>query len=231
MKKRTLLSCTILYSLLTLQLHAQKDRSTASTYGYDSLTFETFKMISSDSSQKHFQPVWPSVIRRMMTNNLDSNYDKVLALQKRYKELVPAGYEVYIFFNHADSSRSGETYDITIRRAGKGRKEVYTNRIDGMDPHNNKSARLIRASLGWEYRTIMEIRRLLKEAGCAGIENGGVTCIYYSKEYRYLFFPKDLTMAEQEKYDDQKRFFFYRKNIVIDMNKKVTESLPDRDPS
>lgn len=212
--------------IMTISLHAQLNRSENSTGNPDSLSPELRRLLSFDSAQHHF--IWPDVVRGSMTSNLDSNYSRILALKKRYKELVPAGYEVYIFFDPAGGSKYGETYDLTIRRKIKGKKLHYREMFD---PHGNRSSDLIKAVPGWEYGTIMEIRKLLKEARCAGIENGEVTCIYYMRGYRYLFFPNDLTTAEKEQYDDRKRFFFYGSNIVIDINKRSAESYPLREPS
>jgi len=229
MKKKILRWLAIVLLPAYLHSNAQNDRQADKTSTIDSLRPELHRLLSFDSSQQHF--TWSGALIRAMTSNLDSNYNKILALKNRYQQLVPAGYRVYLFFHTATGNKYGETYDITIRRSGKKGKLRYTRPFE---PHNDRSMSIIRTTLGWDYGTIMEIRRLLKETHCSGIENSEVVCIYYLKgipDYRYLFFPKDLTSAELEKYSDRQRFFFYKKNIVLEVNKKVSESLPQREPS
>lgn len=169
----------------------------------------------------------PKSSKAKLIENIELNKDRILSLEKRFRELVPIGYKVDIEFS--------QLYKLKVTE-GVVQIKVYEDR--GMDSelldsgemlsYNTPQLSRILNHLNWTDSTLREIERLLKGAGCVGINNIGIqkeisklTRINFSQGgftmYSYLIFPRNLTPEKIKKYNNNRYVYtFYKDNIVLE---------------
>ncbi|AUC75523.1 hypothetical protein [Olleya sp. Bg11-27] len=155
-------------------------------------------------------------------NNLKINEDNIKKLIKEYSDLVPDSLIVYIEFNPKDIVLSTEK-SIDLR--------IYSNRINengGTDqifresnlPYNSEVLLEQIKILGWNEKTLMDIKSLIDIANCSSIKNGEISTVGFARsgmgKYSYKFLKNDLNKEEQAKYNDGCSYIYYERNIVLE---------------
>jgi len=155
-------------------------------------------------------------------NNLKANENNIKTLIKEYSELVPDSLIVYIEFNPKNIVLSTDK-SIDLR--------IYSNRKNkngGIDqkfgesylPYNSEVLLEQINTLGWNKKTLMNIKNLLDDANCNSIKNEKISTVGFARsgmgKYSYKFFKNDLNKEEQTKYNDGCYYIYYERNIVLE---------------
>jgi WD40 repeat protein len=155
--------------------------------------------------------------KKELISNIDSNYEKINFLKSSYLKLVPDGYIVSIEFNPENKVvMTKESIDLKVEHVNNNQNDIKQEW--DLEYGSAKLAEMIK-SLGWTSETLTTIRRLLSDANCVSIENGGITTIGFARsgmgKYSYKLFDSDLTREQIEQYNNGCTYIFYKKNIVL----------------
>lgn len=162
----------------------------------------------------------PRSSKAKLIENLEKNKDQIFALEKRFRELVPAEYRVDVEFRQMLKLMDVPgIIEIKIYKNSAGEYELLES--DDKLTYGTKKLSRILGSLNWTDDTLREIEELLKDAGCVGIDNEGSdrVRIDFSQsglaKYSYLIFGKNLTPQEIKEYNNGCTYIFYKDNIVL----------------
>lgn len=173
----------------------------------------------------------PRSSKKEMIANIDSNFDNINTLKTEYSKLIPKNYIVSIEFNPADKiSMAKESIDLTVEDTSNNQSNVAQ---DWNLEYNSKKLTQMIKPLGWTNETLLTIKKLLANAHCVSIENGGITTIGFARTgmgmYFFKLFNNDLTDTQIKEYDDACTYIFYKKNIVLEYGGGAvgTQCFPD----
>ena len=157
-----------------------------------------------------------------LISNLKNNENNLSTLIQKYSELVPDSLVVFIEFNPKDVIlNTDESIDLRIHSNQK-------NEYGGIDLNFQKwnlaydSEVLLKEikNLGWNEKTLIEIKNLLDSSNCSSIENGKIFTVGFKRsgmgKYSYKFFDKNLNEKERAKYNDGCYYIYYERNIVLE---------------
>jgi len=160
----------------------------------------------------------PRSSRQALTDNIDSNYDKIDKLKREYAKLVPVNYEVLIEFDPGNKLiNEKESIDLRITKHGNGGIQVFQ---DWNLAYNSDKLSQMLTMIHWNNKTLSAIKSLLTEAHCVSIENGDPVTIGFARsgmgKYSYKLFDRDLTSGQINQYDNGCTYIFYKRNIVLE---------------
>ena len=175
----------------------------------------------------------PKSSKKELIENFENKKTELQNLKKEYFKFVPKNYFVEIELE-AESKILNVPEQITIKiyktisvtENQKGNNVVKRNenlelvsKNWNLKP-NSKELEEILKTLNWTRQTIIEIKKLLKQANCISIENGKVTTIGFARSgmglYSYKIFEKELTSKQKTEYNNGCEYIYYKDNIVLE---------------
>lgn len=168
-----------------------------------------------------------------LINNLENKKTEIQNLKNEYVKLVPKDYFVEIEFE-AESKILNVPEQITIKiyKTVKENKKSKDNNVikrnDNLElvsqnwnlKPNSQELDQILKTLNWTSHTLIEIKKLLKEANCISIKNGKVTTIGFARSgmglYSYKIFEAELTAKQKEEYNNGCEYIYYKDKIVLE---------------
>jgi hypothetical protein len=168
-----------------------------------------------------------------LINNLENKKTEIQNLKNEYVKLVPKDYFVEIEFE-AESKILNVPEQITIKiyKTVKENKKSKDNNVikrnDNLElvsqnwnlKPNSQELDQILKTLNWTSQTLIEIKKLLKEANCISIKNGKVTTIGFARSgmglYSYKIFEAELTAKQKEEYNNGCEYIYYKDKIVLE---------------
>lgn len=162
----------------------------------------------------------PRSTKNELVENYENNSKEINNLKMEYSKLVPASLIVSIEFNPLNEIVSTpESIDLKIYRKNPNGRSTLVNQEWNLDKESDKIAEML-LIIGWNQKTLNEIKDLLDSANCVSIENGKLTTIGFARsgmgKYSYKVFDKDLTENEIEEFNDGCTYIYYRDNIVLE---------------
>ena len=160
--------------------------------------------------------------KKEQINNLKVNENNIQSLIKEYSELVPDSLIVYIEFNPKDIVLSTDK-SINLRVYSKRKNEnggIDQKFRESNLPYDSKVLSEQINILGWNEKTLINIKNLLDNANCSSIKNGEITTVGFARsgmgKYSYKFFKDNLNKEQQSEYNDGCFYIYYERNIVLE---------------
>ena len=166
-----------------------------------------------------------------LISNFENKKAEIQNLKNEYLKLVPKNYFVEIEFE-AESKILNVSEQITIKiyktKTENSKENNVLKRNDNLElvsqnwnlKPNSKELDEILKTLNWTSQTLMEIKKLLKEANCISIENGKVTTIGFARSgmglYSYKIFETELTPKQKAEYNNGCEYIYYKDKIVLE---------------
>jgi hypothetical protein len=177
----------------------------------------------------------PRSSKNELIDNYENNSKEIINLKMEYSKLVPDSLIVSIEFNPENKTVSTpESIDLKIYRKNPNGRSTVVNQEWNLDKESDKLAEML-LIIGWNQKTLNEIKELLDSANCISIENASNNAsIGFARsgmgKYYYLVFNEILTENEIERYNDDCMYIYYKDNIVLEYGSGATGSLcfPDK---
>jgi hypothetical protein len=198
-----------LFQVVIKKVHPTKVKELTKAYKEANIQTKEFllMMLSINKSSKEEQ-----------INNLKKNENNIKKLIQKYSELVPDSLVVFIKFNPKDIILStDESIDLRIHPNRKSKNGGIDISFQEWNLAYNSEVLLKKIeSLGWNEKTLIDIKNLLDNANCSSIENGKTSIVGFIGNYSYKFFKNNLSKLEQTEYNDGCYNIFYERNIVLE---------------
>lgn len=202
-----------LFQVVIKKVHPSKVNEITKAYkeGNDATKEFLLMMFSMSESSKEEQ-----------INNLKVNENNIKTLIKEYSELIPDSLVVFIEFNPRDIILSTDkSIDLRIHSNRKNKNGgINLNFQEWNLPYNSEVLLEQIKTLGWNEKTLIDIKKLLDDGKCSSIENGEISTVGFARsgmgKYSYKFFKKDLSKEEQTEYNDGCYYIYYERNIVLE---------------
>jgi hypothetical protein len=168
--------------------------------------------------------------KKELIENFENKKKEIQNLKNEYFKLVPKNYVVEIEFE-PESKIINVSEQITIKiykiiESSKSSSKLQRN--DNLEvvsqnwnlKPDSKELEEILKTLNWTNHTLIEIKKLLKDANCISIENGKVTTIGFARSgmglYSYKIFETILTSKQKTEYNNGCEYIYYKDNIVLE---------------
>lgn len=167
-----------------------------------------------------FMSNMPQSSKKQLIQNIDTNYQNVVALKDFFNRIVPKDYSIYIEFKspekilHLDESidfwvsKKDSSSDSIIDIFQEWSVELKSKKLDSL------------LNLTPLTRTDLQaLKGYLDKAKCISVTNGNICDIGYARsgmgKYSYLIFDKPLSDDEKKNYNNNCEYIFYKDNIVL----------------
>lgn len=162
----------------------------------------------------------PQSSKKQLIQNIDTNYNNVVALKDFFNKLVPANYSIYIEFKPVEKLLGlDESVDFWVTKTDgepAGRTPIF-NEWD-VELKSSKLDSLLSLT-PLKRSDLLLLKGYLDKANCISITNDNVCKIGYARsgmgKYSYLIFDKPLTEEEIKEYNNGCEYIFYKDNIVL----------------
>lgn len=161
----------------------------------------------------------PMSSRAELVDNYEQKHKEIKTLQEEFNKVVPRGYSVFLEIKMSDTPlRSIQSVDMQVYKENKDGK---LDLVDGDWDMKFGSAELdsLLDIVNWDMMTFTGLKNMFQVADCISIQSGDQTEIGFARsglgKYSYVLFPKKLTPAEIEQYNDGCEYIYYKDNIVL----------------
>lgn len=161
----------------------------------------------------------PMSSRAELVENYEQRHREIKTLQEEFNKVVPKGYVVFLEMKLSDTPlRSIQSIDMQVY---KKNNEGKLDMIDGDWDMKFGSAELdsLLDIVDWDMMTFTGLKNMFQVANCISIQNGDETEIGFARsglgKYSYVVFPRKLTPAQIEQYNDGCEYIYYKDNIVL----------------
>jgi len=168
-----------------------------------------------------------------LIDNYENKKTEIQNLKNEYFKIVPENYFVEIEFE-AESKILYIPEQITIKiyktinKTENSKDSNVLKRNDNLElvsqnwnlKPNSKELEEILKTLNWTSQTLLEIKKLLKEANCISIKNGIITTIGFARSgmglYSYKIFDTELTPKQKTEYNNGCEYIYYKDKVVLE---------------
>jgi len=163
----------------------------------------------------------PKSSKKQLIQNIDTNYNNVLALKNFFRKIVPANYSIYIEFKPPEKMlKLDESIDFWVfKKISDSTQDETIFQEWNVELRSAKLDSLL-ALTPLNRSNLQELRNYLDKANCISISNRDICEIGYARsgmgKYSYLIFDNALSDEEKKQYSNDCEYIFYKNNIVLE---------------
>jgi hypothetical protein len=153
-------------------------------------------------------------------NNLNENEGEILKIDSEFKKMVPNNYRVFVEFQNENVVYNQKScINIGISKKGKDGLYPEMTMYNNLQPGSKELATVLK-TIKWNQKKLDKVKEVLDDAHCVSVQNGERTTIGFAKNSLgmlwYVVFPtKKLTNADIKELGTDKKYTYYRNNIVF----------------
>lgn len=161
----------------------------------------------------------PMSSRRELIENYERNKSNIEELQKTFSKLIPKDYVVFLELKTSERiTGMVESIDLQVfKKNDEGEYDMVAGDW-GLKYGSDELDNLL-ALIDWDRMTLVAVRNLMQTANCVSIKNADITEVGFARSglgmYYYLLFPKKLSKAQIDKYNDGCEYQYYKDNVVL----------------